>query len=55
MEMINGGTTVLYVSHSIQSIMDLCDRVIWIEHGQMQKIGEAKPICNEYIKFQKGE
>lgn len=55
MEMIKGGTTVLYVSHSIQSIMDLCDRVIWIEHGQMQKIGEAKPICNEYIKFQKGE
>ena len=55
MEMINGGTTVLYVSHSIQSIMDLCDRVVWIEHGEIQKIGKTKPICNEYIKFQKGE
>ena len=33
MEMIKGGTTVLYVSHSIQSIIDLCDRVIWLEHG----------------------
>jgi ABC-type polysaccharide/polyol phosphate transport system ATPase subunit len=54
MEMIKGGTTVLYVSHSIQSIMDLCDRVIWIEHGVVQKIGEAKPICKEYVEYQKG-
>lgn len=52
MEMIKGGTTVLYVSHSIQSIIDLCNRVIWLEHGEIQKIGPAKQICQEYIKFQ---
>ena len=28
--MINGGTTVLYVSHSIESIRSLCDRVVWL-------------------------
>ena len=33
MEMINGGTTVLYVSHSLESIMELCNRVIWLDHG----------------------
>ena len=33
LEMIKGGTTVLYVSHSLESIKDLCDKVIWIEHG----------------------
>lgn len=50
--MIGGGTTVLYVSHSIESIKSLCDRVIWLEHGQIVKIGTAEEICNEYIESQ---
>ena len=55
MEMIKGGTTVLYVSHSIQSIIDLCDRVIWLEHGEIQKIGPAKKICKDYIDDQRSQ
>lgn len=50
MEMISGGTTVLFVSHSINQIKKMCDRVIWLEHGIVQKIG-GKEVCNEYIKF----
>ena len=49
--MIGGGTTVLYVSHSIESIKSLCDRVVWLEHGEVKKIGKAKEICDEYYKF----
>lgn len=52
MEMIKGGTTVLYVSHSLDSIKDLCNRVIWLEHGQIVKIGEAKKVCDEYYERQ---
>ena len=52
LEMIHGGTTVLYVSHSLDSIKELCDRVIWIEHGKMIKIGKTKEICEEYYKSQ---
>lgn len=52
MEMITGGTTVLYVSHSLESIKELCDKVIWIEHGKLIKIGKAKEVCNEYYKKQ---
>lgn len=52
LEMIKGGTTVLYVSHSLQSIKELCDRVIWIEHGKMIKMGETKEICDEYYESQ---
>ena len=33
MEMIKGGTTVLYVSHSFESIKELCTNVVWLEHG----------------------
>lgn len=54
MELINGGTTVLYVSHSIQSIQELCTKVIWIEHGKMIKMGPAKELCEEYYKAQMG-
>lgn len=52
MEMIKGGTTVLYVSHSLESIKDLCSRVIWLEHGQIVKIGDAKKVCQEYYEKQ---
>lgn len=48
--MINGGTTVLYVSHSVASIKSLCDRVVWIDHGEIQKIGPAEEICDEYYR-----
>lgn len=52
LEMIKGGTTVLYVSHSLESIKQLCDRVMWIEHGKMIKIGDTNKVCDEYYKTQ---
>lgn len=52
LSMITGGTTVLFVSHSIEQIKKMCDRVVWIEHGVVQKIG-GKEICDEYYKFMK--
>ena len=55
LDMIKGGTTVLYVSHSLESIKDLCDKVVWIEHGKMIKMGPAKQICEEYYKKQLGK
>ena len=50
--MIKGGTTVLYVSHSLESIKELCTKVIWIEHGQIIKMGDTKEICDEYYEKQ---
>lgn len=52
MELIKGGTTVLYVSHSLESIKDLCTRVVWLEHGQIVKMGNTEEICDEYYKKQ---
>ncbi len=52
MEMIKGGTTVLYVSHSLESIKDLCTKVVWLEHGKVIKIGDTKEVCDEYYKEQ---
>lgn len=53
--MIGGGTTVLYVSHSVDSIKSLCDRVVWLEHGKVVEIGDTKKVCNHYIETVVGE
>jgi ABC-2 type transport system ATP-binding protein len=55
MSMINGGTTVLYVSHSIETIKELCNKVIWLEHGEIKMVGDADEVCNAYYHFQMGE
>ena len=43
--LISGGTTVLYVSHSIESIKSLCDKVVWLEHGKVIQVGTAEKVC----------
>ena len=48
MELMSGGTTVLFVSHSLQQIREMCERVIWLEHGIMKKIGNANVVCDAY-------
>lgn len=52
LEMIKGGTTVLYVSHSLQSIKELCTKVVWLEHGKVVKMGDTNKICDAYYKEQ---
>jgi len=53
--MIGGGTTVLYVSHSLDSIKTLCDRVVWLDKGKIQMIGDANEVCDEYVKYMNGK
>ena len=48
-EMIKGGTTVLFVSHSLEEIKKLCNRVLWLEHGKIVKLGDPQKICDEYL------
>lgn len=50
--MITGGTTVLYVSHSIDSIRSLCGKVIWLDHGNVVMSGNTKEVCDAYYESQ---
>lgn len=50
-EMMSGGTTVLIVSHSIEQIERLCSKVLWLDHGKMKMVGQAKYVCDEYRKI----
>lgn len=49
-EMIQGGSTVLIVSHSTAVIKKNCTKVVWIEKGVLKKIGDAEHVCNAYEK-----
>jgi len=50
-EMIHGGSTVLMVSHSLSTIVEHCDRVIWIEKGKVAMIGKPDKVCEAYRKM----
>ena len=47
-EMMSHGTTVLLVSHNIEQIRRLCDRVIWLDHGKVVDIGDTNELCDRY-------
>ena len=49
LSMINGGTTVLFVSHSLEQVKKICDKVIWLDHGVIKKVG-GKEVCDLYYK-----
>lgn len=48
LELMGGGTTVLFVSHSLEQIREMCSRVVWLEHGHMKMVGDVKEVCDAY-------
>ena len=50
MEMMGGGTTVLFVSHSLEQIQEMCNRVLWLEQGEMRMLGPTEEVCSAYAE-----
>ena len=48
MELMSGGTTVLFVSHGLDQIREMCDRVVWLDGGTVKMFGETKEVCDAY-------
>lgn len=48
-EMREHGTTLLYVSHSIESVKSVCDHALWVEKGVVRMKGMAEDVCEAYI------
>ncbi len=48
MELMGGGTTVLFVSHSIDQVRQMCDRVLWLDHGKVRMLGDPQTVCGAY-------
>ena len=47
-EMLSGGTTLLYVSHNIDSVKALCTHALWLDHGDVIMSGSAQEVCDAY-------
>lgn len=48
--LMDGGATVLFVSHSIPQVRSICDKAIWIDNGALKEIGEVNKVCDHYLK-----
>lgn len=52
-ELMSSGKTVILVSHSINNIKKLTEKVIWLHKGQVREIGESHKVCDLYLKKMK--
>ncbi len=50
----NGRTTSIMVSHSMDSILTLCQRAAWLDHGVVRAVGPAAEVVAEYRRAQPG-
>ena len=48
MEILESGSTVLFVSHTMDQIREICDRVLWLDKGEMKMIGPTDEVCTAY-------
>lgn len=46
--MMDKGTTILFVSHSIDQVQKICNKILWLDHGNVKRYGDAAEICEEY-------
>lgn len=49
-QLMQGGATVIYVSHDIQKIREMCRNVLWLEKGRVRMCGTAQEVCDEFVK-----
>lgn len=48
-EMLANNTTLLYVSHSTESVKELCTHALWLKNGKTEMVGKAEHVCAAYI------
>lgn len=50
-EIIDGGATTILVSHSLEQVRELCNKVLWLDHGKRIAFGATEGICDQYAEF----
>lgn len=48
-QMRKDGTTLLYVSHSIESVRQVCDHALWLDKGIVRMAGDVETVANAYM------
>ena len=52
-ELLSGGTTLLFVSHSNAAVREMCENAVWLDHGEIKLSGRADEVCRAYERSQK--
>lgn len=50
-EIKEGGATILFVTHDVGSIRQLCDKAIWLDSGEVRMIGDVLGVTSKYMEF----
>ena len=50
-EIISGGATTILVSHSLDQVRTMCNKVLWLDHGKQVAFGETELLCDSYETF----
>lgn len=53
-EIIAGGATTILVSHSLEQVREMCNKVLWLDKGKQVAFGETGEICERYQRFLEG-
>lgn len=47
-QILQSGTTVLFVSHSVSQVRQICNKALWLDNGEMKMFGNAEEVCSAY-------
>lgn len=47
-ELLSGGTTLLFVSHSAEQVKELCEKAVWLDHGNLMAFGDTAEVYAMY-------
>ena len=47
-EFLRGGGSLLFVSHALDQVADLCDRVMWLDRGHQRMVGDPRQVVDAY-------
>ncbi len=47
---MDSGATIIFVSHSVEDVLKICKKVIWLEKGCVRMQGDAADVCRQYME-----
>ena len=51
-QILSGGVTGILVSHSVDQVREMCNKILWLDHGKQIYFGnETETVCNAYEEF----
>ena len=53
--MLAGGTTLLFVSHNIETVKSMCRNAVWLQQGEVRMIGDSQTVCEAYRSEQEAK